>query len=801
MWTKLAHIIIKFRVALIVFLAIVTAYMGYRAQEIELAYDNAKVVPNNDPDMIYFEKFKSMFGEDGNMLVLGIKDSAIFEPENFRRFKYLGDALAELEGVDNVLALPFLQRMEKNSEEKKFDLKPVFEEIPEDKQALDSLLQQALDLKIYTGQLLNRENGATVMAITINKKILDTQKRLVAVNDIIHLTDEFVKHTGIKVHYAGLPYVRTVMGVKIKNELNLFLVLSVVVTAIILFAFFRDWRAVLFPLLVIGTMVIWVMGTLAIFGFNITLLTGLIPPIIVVIGIPNCIYLLNKYHQEYTKHGNKMRALSRIIRNVGLVTLITNFTTAIGFLVLAFTQITILREFGIVAGINILATFIVSIVLIPATFSFLPPPSGKQLKHLDFKFIRKMLEVFNVLIHRHSYTVFAITGIMLVVSAYGLSKVNAVSFMVDDIPEESQIKQDLYFFEENFAGVMPLEIVINTGKKNGVTNLATLNRVDRLEQYLSEQEYISQPLSLVSFVKATTQAFYNNHPSFYKLPNSRDRMMIMPYLDGEDAGLMKSFVDSTGQKMRVSLKIADIGSEKLDSMVNQVIQPKISEILGDKVEATVTGTTLLFLKGNTFLIENLKTSLAMAFGIIAIIMALLFNNVRMIIISLIPNVIPLLITGALMGYFGIALKPSTVLVFSIAFGISVDDSIHFLAKYRQELFNNNFFVPIALTKSLRETGSSMMYTSIVLFFGFIIFAGSDFGGTVALGLLTSVTLLIAMFTNLILLPALLFTFDDGKRKRDKHPLIEHYPEFYEEDEDEEIDLDLIRVEKSEEKNV
>jgi predicted RND superfamily exporter protein len=246
--------------------------------------------------------------------------------------------------------------------------------------------------------------------------------------------------------------------------------------------------------------------------------------------------------------------------------------------------------------------------------------------------------------------------------------------------------------------------------------------------------------------------------------------------------------------MRVSLQVADIGSHKMDSLLQQVIIPEKERIFADSgMEATITGTTPLFIKGNAFLIDNLKTSFLLAFGIIAIIMAMLFANLRMIILSIIPNVIPLLITAGIMGFAGIPLKPSTAIVFSIAFGISVDFAIHFLAKYRQELFANNFFVPVAISKAIRELGPSMIYTAIVLFAGFIIFTLSDFGGTVALGFLTSITLFMSMLTNLIVLPALLLTFDDGKRKKDAHPLIEQVDEFYLEGEDEEIDLELIRV--------
>ena len=572
---------------------------------------------------------------------------------------------------------------------------------------------------------------------------------------------------------------------------------TVVPSGLILFLFFRTWDAVVFPMTIIAVVVIWVMGSLVLFDFKITILTGLIPPVIVVIGIPNSVYLLNKYHQEYEKHGNKIMAISRVVRKIGLVTLITNFTTAVGFLVLATTDIIILKEFGIVAGLNIMGTFLVSIILIPAVFSWLPSPDTKQLKHLRFKLIDTLLTNMDLLVHRHRAWIYTVTVILIGLSAYGMSKIEAVSYMVDDIPAKSKIKQDLLFFEEHFSGIMPLEIVVDTDKRRGVLDLKNLRKIDKFETFLSDQRDISQPLSVVSFVKASKQAFANNNPDRYTLPSNREKNFILRYMRNQQdsSGLFDSFVDSTLSKMRLSMQVADIGSHKMDSLLNDVIQPEIDSITaGSDLKISITGTTPLFIKGNKFLIENLWFSLCLAFVIIAIIMAVLFVNFRMIIISLIPNVIPLMITAGLMGFAGIHLKPSTALIFSIVFGISVDDSIHFLAKYRQELFANKFFVPLAISKSLRETGASMMYTSVILFAGFIIFVGSDFGGTVALGILTSITLLIAMVTNLILLPSLLLTFDTGKRRRDAHPLIEQYDDgFYQEDEDEEIDLGMLKV--------
>lgn len=778
-------------------LVLITAFMGYQARKTEMSYELIKAVPADDPEAIYLEQFKEQFGEDGNIVAIGVKDSAIYEISNFAHYKKLSEEIRDISGVHNVISLPLLKRLTKNEIVKRFDLETIFESIPTEQSELDSLLEVANNQKFYSGQIVNAENGSTLTIISINEDILNSKKRIVLTNTIIEAGDRFTENTGITIHYAGLPFVRSVIAGKVKNEMTLFLFLSVMVTGLIMLLFFRSFSAVIFPMIIIAVVVIWVLGTLVLFGYKITILTGLIPPIIVVIGIPNSIYLLNKYHQEFEKHGNKIKAISRVVRKIGFVTLITNVTTSIGFLVLTTTSIVALKEFGIVAGLNILATFVVSIILIPSVFSWLPAPTTRHLKHLKFRPLEKVLNGMDVLIHRHKYKVFAVTGFILIISIAGMQQIKAVSYMIDDLPENDIIKKDLAFFEKNFSGIMPLEVVIDTKKKRGVIDLKNLAKVEEFENFLESNRDISRPVSIVSFVKASKQAFYGNNPNRYELPNKRERVYILRYLRNQQdsSGLLSSFVDSTYQKMRISLKVADIGSIKMDSLVHEVIQPKIDEIFGDTdMEVSITGTTPLFIKGNKFLIRNLQYSLLLAFIVISIIMAMLFANFRMIIISLIPNIIPLMITAGIMGYFGIPLKPSTALIFSIVFGISVDDSIHYLAKYRMELFANNFYVPVAISKSLKETGASMIYTSIVLFAGFVIFAGSQFGGTVALGVLTSITLLIAMITNLILLPSMLMAFDDGKRKKEAHPLIEQYDDaFYREDEDEAIDLGMIKV--------
>ncbi len=808
MWNRSAQYIIRYRLHLMVVIGLITVVMGYYASKVEMSYDFARTVPPNDPEMVFLNHFKAQFGEDGNMMAIGIKDSAIYKLENFQKLRKFSNDIKKIDGVNEVLSLPLLRVILKDTVEKKFYLDPLFPEAIQSQRQLDSLLTIALGQKFYMGQLVNVDNGATLILAPMKKEYANSVKRLDVTNSLIKAGTEFTEQTGIKIHYAGLPFVRSVMAQQVRAELSFFLYLSALVTGVIMLAFFRSIRAVIFSMIMIGVVVVWTIGTIALLGFKISLLSGLIPPVIVTIGITNAIYLLNKYHLEFVSRKDKMEAILAVVKKMGLATFLTNLTVAIGFLTLLSTDISVLREFGIVAGINIISLFVVSLVMIPGILSWMPEPSSKHLRHLDFKILGWFVKSIDLMVHRHRVFIYSATIGITIIAVIGMTRLYSVSFMVDDIPEDSEIKKDLKFVEENFNGIMPLEIEIDlqTKRKKPLQSLKIAKTIESFEASLDSITVTSRPISILSFIKASRQAYYGNNPEWYGLPNSdMEAKYVLSYLKGQsdNSGLFNSFVDSTYSKMRISMQMADIGSIKMDSLVNQVIQPKVTMLVADlkntlksksdSVTVTITGSSKIFIKGNKFLIENLTESLILACILITLSMALLFANARMILISLIPNLIALMITAGLMGYFNIPLKASTALIFSITFGISVDNSIRFLAKYRQELLASGFFVPRAVSESILETGKSIIYTSIVLFAGFIIFAFSDFGGTVALGLLTSTTLIISMFTNLILLPALIMTFDKPRKKKE-HLLIDDLdPNFYGEAEDEEIDLSKIKI--------
>ena len=774
MWTKVARLIIAYRLYLIILIGLITIVMGYLGTKVELSYEFNRTVPLNDPEQVLLTKFKAQFGEDGDVIAIGLKDSSVYQLRNFNLFRKFAEQLKAIPGIKSVRGLPLIQIIRKDTEHTRFNLVDLFSGPASTPAQLDSLMRVMRNQKVYMGQLVNTVNGATMLVVTIQKEVMNSSKRVGMTNTITAAGTEFSTATGIQLHYTGLPYIRTMVANQVRHEMSLFLFLSALVTGIIMFLFFRSFRAVFFSMIIIGIAVIWVFGTLVLFGYKITLLSALIPPVIVTIGITNAIYLLNKYHVEFAKHRDKERAIATVINKMGLATFLTNLTVAIGFLTLLSTDITILREFGIVAGINIMALFIVTLIMIPSVFSWLPPPSPKHLHHLDFKVMGSFVKWIDKIVLQRRAIIYALAVTLAVVSGFGMLKLKSVSFMVDDVPEDNPIKKDLKFFETNFSGIMPLEIMVDTEKRGGLKKLKNLQKIDAFENFLDSLDHVSPPISIISAIKAFKQAFYNGNPGRYSLPaNEAEKGFILKYLSASKntGGLLKSLADSSLQKMHISLFIADMGSLKLDSLVGKVIEPRMNAIFKDTgIQAWVTGSTKIFIRGNKFLIENLRESLLLAFILITLSMAILFADVRMIVISLIPNLIALMITAGIMGYFGIPLKPSTALIFSITFGISVDNSIRFLAKYRQEMFANNFRVPISVSESILETGKSIMYTSIVLFAGFIIFAFSKFGGTIALGVLTSTTLVISMFTNLILLPALIMTFD--KSRKGKKELID-----------------------------
>lgn len=805
MWFKLSKIILKNRLAILIGIGIVTIIMGYLAQFAKMSYQMAQMLPKTDSTYIDYENFKSTFGADGSVIVIGIKNENLFELKNFNAWYDLTHNLKKIQvdfrknnkdvrvnGITEALSIANAYTLTRNDEKKQFDLQQLVTKKPTTQLEVDSLKEVLYSYPFYEGFLYTDSTQSTLIAVTLNREVLDSKYRNGIFTAIDELITEFENSTQIKVHKSGLPFIRANSSTKVAKEIKIFLFLSILITAFILFLFFRSFKATLYSLLIVCIGVIWSLGILVLFGYEITILTGLIPPLIIVIGIPNCIFLLNKYHAEFKKHGNQIKSLSRVIQKTGNAIFLTNTTTAVGFATFIFTKSSILVEFGVVAAIDIILVFVLSILLIPIIFSFLEEPKTRHIKHLENKLMERLVEKLIHLVTYHRKKIYLATLVIVGFGFYGISLITTTGNIVDDLPQDDPIVKDLKFFEENFKGVMPFEVVIDTRKKNGVfaDNATTLYKIKKLQKELSAYPEFSDPLSVVEAIQFSYQAYKKGNPKFYILPPATELNKLKEYISQDSTRKdFSSFIDKDNQITRVSFQMADIGSQELEVLLAE-IKPKIDSIFSpEEYKITLTGTSVAFLKGTNYLVENLFTSLALAIILIASIMSVLFSSVRMVIVSLIPNLIPLITTAALMGYVGIPIKPSTILIFSIAFGISVDDTIHFLAKYRQELKTHKVGIKKSVLVALRETGVSMIYTSTILFFGFGVFTASSFGGTVALGFLVSLTLLVAILADLILLPSLLLSLDKALTTKafKKEPLFEIY------DEEDDIEIDDLEV--------
>ncbi len=871
MWQFIAQRVLRNRFGIIaVIVALTGVFLYFAATNLKLDNKYGNMLPKDSPAQRDYLKFKSLFGEDGGTLVFAIQDGDLYQPEKIQLWRELGQRIDSVPGVTNVVSEANLIRLVNDTANKKFTVETIMGD-HDFNDALGKELENTIRQNpLYEGVIFNDEAKVSLMLISVDEEYLSDPKKAKVVLQIEEIALEYEQHFG-RIRFAGLPHIRVVIAKRIMDEMYIFIGLAILVTSILIFIFFRSLRIVLICNTVVFIAVIWSLGTIGMFGFNLSILMALIPPLIIVIGIPNCIFLMTKFHQEVVEHGNKMKAIQRIIVKIGNATFLTNLTTALGFSTFIFTNSDKLIQFGIIASINIMALFILSITIIPILVSWNKLPKARHLKHLQNKYTSILLDKFIRLSTHKRPLVYTVTAILIAVSLVGLSKVEATGNLTGDLPEGDAILEDVNFISEHFGGAIPFEIMVEYKEPGRLLSKNTLTRLEQVQELLDEKGMFSKSLSIVDMMKFINMSFYGNSPQRYKLMTNQDLRFIKPYIDKfrdeyESEGVfgLKELLDTNAMVLRIrsqmldlgSYEIADLGKElntEIDAILNpdkakledlydnlekgdfnayQVIamehnnvisklgkelaqgdealmfqfdeNPSLIESYKDKpvflpamrkaidnqyYNFTLTGTSVVAAEGTQYLVKNLLTSLFFAIMIISILMAILFRSWRMVVASLIPNFIPLIVTAGVIGFFHIPIKPSTILVFSIAFGISVDDTIHFLAKYRMELKTRAWAQGACVINALKETGLSMFYTSIILFCGFNMFSLSQFGGTQALGMLVSLTLIVAMVTNLVLLPSILLSL---QRWLNTKSFQEPYFQFLEEDED--IELGDLKIE-------
>ncbi len=768
-WSAFALLILNNKLAVASVILAITLGLISQWKNIGFSFTETNLLPDKHPINLQYNKFFEKFGEEGVVIVMGINDSTIYEPKKFNNWISLNKQLRKFEEVDFVISFSEMQDLYKQDNPKRFKLKPIVDTDKFTSEQIKYYRNRLLqELPFYEGLAYSSSKKTIQSALYIKKDVVNTRaRRDFIIKKLNPLLESFEKDNKIDMKISGMPYIRTMNSKNIFDEMQLFLGAALFVTSFIFFLFFRSVRATIISMITVIVGVLWAFGFIGLFHFQITVLTAIIPPLVIVIGIPNCIFLINKYQQQIKKGLAKKEALAEMISKVGYATLMTNVTTAAGFATFCLTGNTLLIQFGLVSAVCIFALFVLCILVIPLLYTLMPPPKKRHLSHLNQKWIDGLIRWMVRMVSYKRQSIYIVSFILLVLSIIGIKQITVSGSLLEEMSKSEQFYNDIKFYENEFDGIMPLEIFVDTKKEKGAYKLSTLKRIERLSKEIEKFPELSPTKSVVNIVKYAKQAFYNGNKDYYSLPTSQEKNFMIPYLRSveNEQNLLASYVDSTGQYLRVSTFMKDVGTEKMEEL-ETTLYPEIAKIFPkERFEVFFTGRALLFQKGTEYLVKNLMQSLLIAIGLIILIMFYMFRSIKMILISLIPNLLPLLITGGLMGYFGVPIKPSTILVFSIAFGISVDDTIHFLAKYRQELLATNKNVVKSTITALKETGVSMFYTSTVLFFGFAVFMISSFGGTKALGGLISATLLFAMLSNLVLLPALLLGLNNLKKKK------------------------------------
>lgn len=873
MWQLLANIILRNKFLIIGIITLLTVFFGYEAAT-GLKLDNKYgfILPKESPAKMDYIQFKEQFGEDGGALVLAIKTDSLYTEDKLLKWKHLGDSILTFDGVEGVISEATLYSVENNIDKQEFEIRKIFSDTRFQEKSVQQIEAEIKKIPFYQGILYNDSTNVSLMMINVQEEFLSDQKKANVILQIEELAQSYEKDFG-QIHFAGLPHIRVVISKRIIAEMYLFIGLAIFVTSLLTYIIFRSTRVVFICNIVIAIAVIWSLGSIALFGFHISVLMALIPPLMIVIGMPNCVFLMTKFHQEVKLHGNKIKALTRVIVKVGKATFITNVITALGFFTLVFTNSEKLMEFGFIAAMNIMVLFVLSICIIPIVSTLTQKPNNKHLRHLDRGFAVKFLNAMVYVVVNHRKWVYIGTFTILGLSLWGMMKVRATGNITGDLSKEHQILKDIIFIEENFGGSIPFEVMINYKSQSRLFKKSTLEKVEAIQNKYENDTLFSKSISMVDFIKVINMAYYGNNPDKYEIFNNRDKARLKTYIDNFDLTnlnsslKMKELLDTTNTTLRIRAQIKDLGSYELSEKtelvkkeIDSILNPNRAKIEGyytkiiagqhqyidtlledfpeiyntlssiiasgnddlqyafdsdfDKIkeyykkdsfnqqlrkaidyeyfDTTLTGTAVVAAEGTKYLVDSLFGGIIFAVITVGLLMALLFRSWGMVFVSLVPNLIPLVITGGIMGWMGIPLKPSTLLVFNISFGITADDSIHFLAKYRQELKSQKWDLKGCVIESLREAGLGMFYTSIILFFGFSVFVFSEFGGTQALGLLVSTTLLIAISTNLILVPSLLLSLEKRlSTKAFQEPFFDVY------DEEDDVDWDSLEIDDKE----
>ncbi|MEO1055233.1 MAG: MMPL family transporter [Bacteroidota bacterium] len=742
----------KYGRASLAFVILGTLFLAFFLKDVKFNYEFESFFPTDDTDLDFYLAYRETFENDNDYLLLGIEHQpSVFDSAFLNRVDQVADGLKELNLVSSVFSLLDV-KYPVISAAGYFEIPALHTDAPE-KYKIDST--KIFRNESLVGNAISKDGRHLALLIKHKQQITKPE----ADSLVVQITDLMHQHGFDDYRLAGKAKAQGIYINKMQEELTIFLSISIVLVTIFLTLAYRTWWGVIVPLVVVLLSVIWIIAIMGLLGKSLDILMILLPTIMFVVGMSDVIHILTKYIEELRLGVNKIRALRLTLKEVGLATFLTSLTTSVGFVTLITASISPIREFGIYTAIGVFTAYVVAFTLLPPILLFLKKPKISDQKVYKKRWINFLGQSF-LWVLKNGKAVMVFSLIITTLSIIGIYRIEINTYLIEDIPNNDPLKEDFSFFDEQFGGSRPFELSVQVrDTSRTVYDLAVLKEIDKVENYLTEEYGVRNIASPVLIAKSLNKAVNGGLEKAFELPqNERDLKKVKRYIRRiQRSNQGASLTDQKARQARISGKMADIGSAITLQRTQEFYQFVHQHIDKNLISCRITGTSNLIDKNNLYLTANMLEGLGIAFGVIAIIVGILFKSIRMIFITLIPNIIPLLIVAAIMGYFGITLKLSTSIIFTIAFGIAVDDTIHFTSKLKIELQKGRSLL-YAIKRTYISTGKAIIITTAILSGGFLTLVLSSFGGTFYTGLLVSLTLVFAVLIDLTLLPVMVYLF-------------------------------------------
>ncbi|WP_194777693.1 efflux RND transporter permease subunit [Pararhodonellum marinum] len=744
--------------------ALVSAVFVFLGPVPRFNYDFENFFPVDDPELTYYQTFRKQFENDNDYLLIALgNEPDVFEQEFLEKAAALQNGIAQLRKVDQVVSLLFLTEPIIGA----FGISERSLLNWEDPSNLKGQKQRILADRQYTGNLI-REDGRFLNIIVKNEQNILKEDGDTLYREIDHLIREFGFEEAVT---AGKIKAQGEFVQLLQSEFIFFLSISAVLIVILLWWIFRTWWGVVLPFFVLAFGVGWTFSIMLLSGKALDVMMVMQPTILLIIGLSGLVHFLTLYMAKLREGLSKSQAIEKTFSELSLAVFLTCLTTSLGFVSLYFTNVVSLKEFGLYTGIGVMIMFLAIMLLTPGFLYLFSPLAGAKdpvLRSFWLVNLRKLL----LLILAHQKKVLVGFALLTFLAFLAVSQLKVDGYLLDNLPQDHPLVQDFEFFDEYLGGSKPLEFSIEVGKgAEDLLEYPVLVQMDALESFLETNFETGAIFSPLALVKGLNKAQNGGNSKAYVLPSRGQFERMQRYLDQGIRKMDVKILSEDQKKGRLSTRMADVGSYKGEQLKAKFRHFVETEIDNSYLQVRMTGTSLLIDKSHSSISWQMARGLSVAFVLVGLIAGFLFRSWRIALVVLLPNIIPLLWMGGLMWLMDIDLKLSTAIIFTVAFGIAVDDSIHFMTKLQSELVGGKSLI-YAIKRTYLTTGKAIILTTIILSSGFFILTFSQFGVTYYSGLLISMSLIFALLADLILLPVLLLPLNKiWKKKFNRYHLL------------------------------